>query len=65
MVSSQDGVYATINPDANAHWSKFGKGLPHAVVTDLRYYPDTDLLVAATYGRGAWTIPNLSARLRV
>jgi hypothetical protein len=63
LVSSQDGVYRTINPGASAVWRKFGRGLPHAVVTDLHYYAGADLLVAGTYGRGVWTVPNASASL--
>jgi hypothetical protein len=60
LVSAQDGVYVMINPGPVTVWSKFGNGLPHVVVTDLRYYRPSDLLVAGTYGRGAWTVSNAS-----
>jgi hypothetical protein len=52
-------------------WSLYGSGLPDVVVTDLSYYPRSglgivqsgDLLLAGTFGRGAWTVPDASATL--
>jgi hypothetical protein len=36
-------------------WTRFGSGLPDANVSELELHPDTGLLVAATWGRGAWS----------
>jgi hypothetical protein len=62
LVGGQEGVYRTLDPgDASPLWSKFGRNLPNAPVTSLHYDPTNDVLLAGTFGRGAWTIPNLSA----
>ena len=37
--------------------------LPNALVYDLVYNQQDDVLVAGTLGRGAWTFPNASAIL--
>jgi len=66
LVGGTSGVYRTLDPGTNPIWTKFGNGLPHAVVKDLHYYPAVntvngpsgDVLLAGTFGRGAWTIPN-------
>jgi hypothetical protein len=60
LVSAQDGVYVMINPGPATVWNRFGNGLPYVMVTDLRYYRTSDLLVAGTYGRGAWVATNAS-----
>jgi photosystem II stability/assembly factor-like uncharacterized protein len=65
--AGNSGVARTVNPGANANvvWTPFGTGLPRVNFTDLRYYPAGqlangdlrgDLLLAGSYGRGAWTI---------
>lgn len=41
-------------------WDELGAGLPNATVTDLRYDTTDDVLVAATFGRGAFTISGAS-----
>ena len=41
-------------------WQVLGRGLPTIVVDDLTTIPGTDTLVAATHGRGVWTL-NLGA----
>ncbi len=74
LVGMRDGVYQAIVPstieDMDQHewyWTRLGRGLPNAPVTDLRYYRDqTDsVLVAATMGRGTWVIRNASAQLAI
>lgn len=50
-----DGLYRTIND--GAAWCRYGEGLPRAAVIDLRLEPARRRLIAATQGRGAWSIP--------
>ncbi|MCW3046865.1 MAG: hypothetical protein JWO74_1149, partial [Solirubrobacterales bacterium] len=38
-------------------WKTVGGGLPNAVVNDLSVSPKGTTLIAATHGRGIWTIP--------
>jgi photosystem II stability/assembly factor-like uncharacterized protein len=46
------GVYHSVN--LGAHWTLFGLDMPNTNVTDLQ--SSSDILYAATYGRGAWGI---------
>lgn len=48
-----------------AVWSEYGEGLPNTVVRDLQYNPTNDVLVAGTFGRGAWTVANASTTIGV
>jgi hypothetical protein len=57
------GVYRLnlgVNP---LSWSQFGTGLPDVQVNDIHYYAAGDVLVAGTYGRGAWALGNASRSL--
>ena len=38
------------------HWSKLGNNLPNTSVNDVTVGPDGQTVVAATHGRGIWTI---------
>jgi ligand-binding sensor domain-containing protein len=38
-------------------WLRVGAGLPNTVVNDLDVTPNGDLVIAATHGRGLWSIP--------
>jgi len=38
-------------------WLPFGNGLPNVIVTDLELLRETELIRAATYGRGVWESP--------
>jgi hypothetical protein len=61
VVGALGGVFRlTTSPDATtpAVWAPLGQGLPHAVVKDVRYDARDDLLTAATFGRGAWALPD-------
>ncbi len=63
LVGGQGGVFVmtTDNPGA---WNKFGTGLPNTTaIMDLAYNRTDDILVASTLGRGAWTVPHVSASL--
>src|SRR5262249_33471334 len=44
-------------------WTTYGQGLPNAVPYDLQYSVARDVLVAGTFGRGAWEVPNASTTL--
>jgi hypothetical protein len=68
-VATDMGVYVTRQVGACVYapsncWSAFGAGLPLAPVVQLSASPSgasPDVLVAATYGRGIWQIPLLTA----
>jgi hypothetical protein len=59
-------VFATTGPinGASTQWSLLGSGLPGVNVQQVVYDPTDDVLVAAGYGRGAWTLANASEALR-
>jgi hypothetical protein len=72
-VATDDGVYSTQSIASCAQasgsaptscWAAFGSGLPYAPVTQLSASPassSVSALVAATYGRGIWMAPLLTA----
>jgi len=49
FIASADQGSATV-------WSRFGSNLPNASVNELTVTPDGRTIVAATHGRGIWTI---------
>lgn len=51
---TDQGVYRSDN--GGAHWYRYGKGLPHAPVIDMRLDTARNRLVVATQGRGAWSV---------
>src|SRR5262249_43261569 len=65
LVGGLGGVFRTINPEAGggAGWTKVGNGLPNSITKDLHYDPTDNVLIAGTWGRGAWKVPNASASL--
>ncbi|MBI5154082.1 hypothetical protein HZA57_02500, partial [Candidatus Poribacteria bacterium] len=60
IVGAAGGAFVSTTTDPG-NWSELGDNLPNAVVFDVRYDAIDDLLIAGTLGRGAWTIPNLTA----
>jgi hypothetical protein len=59
------GVFRTIcaiNGPAT-QWSVLGSAMPDVPVHDLLYNATDDVLVAATFGRGAWTLANAAQAL--
>lgn len=44
-------------------WEEFGILLPNVLVRDIHYDRTDDILIAGTWGRGAWTILNASESL--
>jgi hypothetical protein len=57
------GVFRAVGPiDGGATvWAPLGSGLPNADVHDLVYDAGTGVLVAGTFGRGAWALSNFIA----
>ncbi len=56
VVATDIGVFvATAGGGAGTLWSRLGTGLPNASVNDLSVMPDGTVM-AATHGRGIWTI---------
>ena len=53
VVATDFGTFTSSNDGAS--WSRFGTGLPNVVVDQLTQDPNGNL-VAATHGRGIWTI---------
>jgi len=54
IVASDFGVFTSSNNGAT--WSRLGTNLPNVVVDQLTVDPN-GVLIAATHGRGIWTIP--------
>ncbi len=56
---TDDGLYATM--DEGSHWARFGRGLPHCPVIDIKIDVPHNRMVVGTQGRGAWqiTLPQL------
>jgi photosystem II stability/assembly factor-like uncharacterized protein len=58
VVGTDIGVFiASAGQGAATTWSNLGTGLPHASTNDLQLSPAGDYIIAATHGRGLWTIP--------
>ena len=57
-------VPSLLRPGATGPWSEFGQSLPNTVISDIQLY-NNDRLVAATFGHGAWVLPNVGASIRV
>ncbi len=54
FVGTDVGVFRST--DAGASWSNFSLGLPNTAVYDLRLRAGSNLLRAATHGRGLWEL---------
>ena len=51
-VGTDLGVY--YSDSITKGWVSYNTGLPNVMIDDIKIYPGTDTLVAATYGRGIW-----------
>jgi hypothetical protein len=60
VVGGLGGVYSLRLGSSAACWQRVGHDLPNVIVTDLHYVPGSDVLLASTYGRGAWVITSAS-----
>ena len=56
VVGTDRGVYFAREDAAFAVWDNIAMGLPNAPVMDLHYDSQDDVLLAATLGRGAFTL---------
>jgi hypothetical protein len=54
------GVWALNNPTSSptTTWAALGTNMPHTIVQDLHFDSISNVLVAGTLGRGAWTLSN-------
>ncbi|MEM9001795.1 MAG: thrombospondin type 3 repeat-containing protein [Bacteroidota bacterium] len=55
FVGTSLGVYRL--DDTLTEWEQYSTGFPSTAVSDLEISPDDELIVASTYGRGAWQSP--------
>ncbi len=65
FVGTDLSVFASPAP---GRWERFGEGMPMVAVFDLATEPNAGMLVAATHGRGAFSLPvraEVSAHMRV
>ena len=60
-VGTDIGVYR-MTDDGSSTWQPFATGMPLVPVTRLAYNTNTHALLAATYGRGVWTISSRFTR---
>jgi hypothetical protein len=68
LVGAQGGVFRTLDPGLgpNTHWIRYGTDLPHTITSDLHYdSAGGGTLLAGTYGRGAFTVPNLASLVTI
>jgi hypothetical protein len=57
VVGTNAGVFAaSIFASPVLSWTALGSGLPTVPILRLRYSPANRVLLAATLGRGAWTL---------
>ncbi len=64
LVGGFGGVFrAVLAATATQLWTEIGQALPNVLAKDLRYNATDDVLLAGTFGRGAWTIPNAGAAI--
>ena len=53
IVGTDTGIYQR---QSSGSWQPLGTGFPTVVTARLTTIPGTDTLVAATHGRGVWTL---------
>jgi uncharacterized repeat protein (TIGR01451 family) len=60
------GIFQFLNQDptdGKPRWMKFGRDLPNALVTDLRWAGTDDALFVGTFGRSAWAIHDIASKV--
>ena len=59
IIGTEMGIWGTANfAAASPTWAQYSDGIGNTRVTKIDYRPSTKTLLAATYGRGAWTSTN-------
>ena len=66
--SAPGNIIATENPfpanptsSLSYNWVNLAPGLPNVQIQALEYYPTIDTLVAASFGRGVWTLSDVTS----
>ena len=66
--SAPGNIIATENPfpanptsSLSYNWINLAPGLPNVAIQGLEYYPTIDTLVAASFGRGVWTLNDVTS----
>ena len=66
--SASGNIIATENPfpanptsSLSYNWVNLAPGLPNVQIQGLAYYPTIDALVAASFGRGVWTLNDVTS----
>ncbi len=54
VIATDIGVY--YSEDGGVNWEIMGSELPNVIITDLTYHDAEEILVAASYGRGLYTL---------
>ena len=60
VADAQSPVYVALAKSLTS-WTPFSTGLPNAIVNQLTYTPEADLLLVSTFGRGAWAINDVTS----
>jgi photosystem II stability/assembly factor-like uncharacterized protein len=55
-IGNDIGIYRLADANGGSQWQPFAAGMPFVPVMDIVYNAASRMLVAATYGRGLWTI---------
>lgn len=60
LAAGAGGVYRTVDPSPTDNsataWFRYGAGLPNVMITDVKYDATDKVLIAGTFGRGAWSV---------
>ncbi|MFO0921579.1 MAG: GEVED domain-containing protein [Pirellulales bacterium] len=59
IAGTNRGIFYT-PASAPGNWTKIGTTLPNAIVFEMEYDAKDDVLVAGTFGRGAWKLDQVS-----
>jgi hypothetical protein len=55
VLANDVGVFTTSEASPGT-WSRYGSGLPNSIIDDLSVGSNGSYIIAATHGRGLWTI---------
>jgi hypothetical protein len=63
VVAGFGAIYSRLLDGTSDCWQNVGQGLPNVRVTDVHYVRDENVLLAGTFGRGAWLMLRASLPL--